>query len=57
MLIAAAYSRVTRCQGTRGDVCARHLWESQANFAGQGIVVGTKREPQPTAYKGKAPDA
>lgn len=40
-----------------GDVCARHPWECQANFAGQGIVVGTKREPQPTAYKGKAPDA
>jgi hypothetical protein len=57
MLIAAAHTRVTRRQGTRGDVCARHLWECQANFDGQGIVVGTKREPQPTAYKGETPDA
>jgi len=57
MLIAAAYSRVTRCQGTTGDVCARHPWECQANFAGQGTVVGTKREPQPMAYKGEAPEA
>lgn len=57
MLIAAAYSRVTRRQGAAADVCARHPWECQANFAGQGIVVGTKREPQPMAYKGEAPDA
>ena len=57
MLIAAAYSRVTRRQGATGDVCARHPWECQANFDEQGIVVGTKREPQPMAYKGEAPDA
>jgi len=57
MLIAAAYSRVTRRQGVTGVVCARHSWECQANFAGHGIVMGTKREPQPMAYKGEAPDA
>jgi len=28
-----------------------------ANFAGQGTVVGIKREPQPTTYEEKAPDA
>ena len=57
MLIAAAHSRVTRRQGATGAVRARHRWECQANFAGQGIVVGTKREPQPMDYKGEAPDA
>jgi hypothetical protein len=40
-----------------GDVCARTIWGCQANFHGQKIVVGTKREPQPTAYKRKAPSA
>jgi hypothetical protein len=40
-----------------GHVCARRDWADQANFAGHGIVAGTKREPQPTTYEGKAPDA
>jgi hypothetical protein len=55
MLIAAAHTRVTRRQGAVWYVCARPLWECQANFDGQGIVVGTKREPQPMTYKGEAP--
>jgi len=40
-------------------VCARHDWARQANFVGQGTVMGIKREPQPTTpiYEGKAPDA
>lgn len=51
MLIPVVSTRVTRPQGTRGDLCARHFWEGPANFAGQAIVVGTKREPQPMTYK------
>jgi hypothetical protein len=35
-----------------GDARALPLWE--VNF-GQGFVVGTKRGPQPTAYKGETP--
>ena len=49
MLIVSASTRVTKRQGVRGHVCARHLWE------GQEIVVGTKRVPQPPAYKGETP--
>jgi hypothetical protein len=51
MLIATAYSRVTRRQSVMGDVCVRALWEGQAHFAGQGIAVGTK------VNKEEAPDA
>ena len=40
-----------------GHVCAWRDWTKAANFAGQGTVVGIKREPQPTTYEGKAPDA
>jgi hypothetical protein len=40
-----------------GHVCARRDWHCQANFAGQGTVVGIKREPRPTTYEGKAPDS
>jgi hypothetical protein len=41
-----------RClKGTVGHVCAPRDW---ANFAGT-IVEGTKRQPQPTIYEGKAP--
>lgn len=48
----AAIPTMLRClKGTAGHVCVRRDW---ANFAGQGIV-GTKREPQPTTYEGKAP--
>lgn len=47
-----------RRQGVRGHVCVRHDWTRAAkNFAGRGTVVGIKREPQPTTYEGKAPDA
>lgn len=61
MLIATISTRVTRRQGVMvvmGDVCSRPRWENQAHFVGQGIAVGTKCEPQPTAYKDEeAPDA
>jgi hypothetical protein len=57
MLIATIATRVTRRQGVMVDVCPRPRWENQAHFAGQGIAVGTKCEPQPTANKGEAPDA
>lgn len=40
-----------------GHVCVRHGWVRTANFTAQGTVAGIKREPQPTAYEGKAPDA
>jgi hypothetical protein len=57
MSIAAASTMLSRRQGVRGHACVRHDWARTANFAGQGIVVGIKREPQPTTYEGKAPDA
>jgi hypothetical protein len=47
---------MSRClRGAVGHVCAHRDWVRQANFAGRGIVAGTKREPQPTTYEGKAP--
>lgn len=58
MLIMTISNRVTgatRRQGAMGDVCPRPRWKNQAHFVGQGIAVGTKCEPQPTAYKGAAP--
>lgn len=57
MSLAFASVMSVRCQGTAGHVCARRDWACQANFAGQGTVAGIKREPQPTTYEGKAPDA
>lgn len=56
MLIAIASTRPRR-QGVVGHACTGHDWSRRANFAGQGTVVGIKREPQPMTYKGKAPDA
>jgi hypothetical protein len=40
-----------------GHVCARHERDCWSNFAGKGIVAGTKRQPRPTTYEGKAPDS
>lgn len=57
MSIASASTIVTKRQGVVGHVCAQHDWVRQANFAGQGTVMGIKREPQPTTYEGKAPDS
>ena len=59
MSSALATTKAVRRQGVRGHVCARHDWARQANFVGQGTVMGIKREPQPTTpiYEGKAPDA
>ena len=57
MSIAFASTTVSRCKGAMGHVCARRDWGRSANFAGQGTVAGIKREPQPTTYEGKAPDA
>ncbi len=55
MLIAAASMMSSRRTSARGHACARRDW---ANYAGQGTVVGIKREPQPTTiHEGKAPDA
>jgi hypothetical protein len=55
MSIASTTTTASRCKHTVGHVCARD-W-NRIGFAGQGNVVGTKREPQPTTYEGKAPDA
>lgn len=57
MLIASVSTRVTRRQGVMGQVCARREHDCWANFAGKGIVAGTKRQPRPTTYEGKAPDS
>ena len=46
-----------RCISARGRVCARRDCARTANFVGRGIVAGIEREPQPTTYEGKAPDA
>lgn len=56
MSIASASIRVTRCQGALGHVCARLDWVRSANFAAAKGIEGTKRQPQPTTYEGKAPD-
>jgi len=53
MSIATTYVKATRRQGVVGHVCARHAWHQAADFAGQGNVVGIKREPQPTTYEGR----
>jgi hypothetical protein len=54
---AIAKTTVTRRHGVVGHVCARRDWSAMANFAGHVVIEGTKRQPQPTTYEGKAPDA
>jgi hypothetical protein len=57
MSIVAASTRATRRQGAGGHVCAHRDCARMANFAGKGTVEGIKRQPRPTTYEGKAPDA